>query len=351
MSRMDHYSGHSIWMTELVELPGSKLPLSTVPAALLTLGPIPLVLTVLFFRLADGGADPYIVFVQFLAAFIAVVGPVFIWHYDENVFPTFIEEVSDVVADHETLIRTVDRYESFFAERYWPLTVVWTALIVAALVANLGFFEGIGVTGPFDPAFLTYLAFAVWWSIITGIGLHGALTTILCVRSVGDLELTIDPLHHDGLGGLSTVGYFSIRATLMNSIGSFALPLAFAIAAAGSYQTVVYLAVGTYIGFILASFVYPTLYVNRRAQEVRDGVLKRKRRQIQELREGASVDSAGGELAELETQLKIRTLRDDFHEYRSVNLYPLSISILTRLASSILLPIGFTLLETYVISG
>jgi hypothetical protein len=84
---------------------------------------------------------------------------------------------------------------------------------------------------------------------------------------------------------------------------------------------------------------------------VRDSVLREKRRQIQALKDQSSVGSAGGELSELETQLKIRTLRDDFHEYQSVNLYPLSISILTRLASSILLPIGFTLLETYVFTG
>jgi len=219
------------------------------------------------------------------------------------------------------------------------------------MIANIDFFKSIGVTGLLDPAFLTYLLFAGWWSIITGIGLHGALTTILCVRAVGNLELTIDPLHYDGLGGLSTIGYFSIRATLMNSLGSFALPLAFAIAARGGYRSLVYAAVVVYIGFIILSFVYPTIYVNRRAQEVRDKVLQEKREKIQTLGNQSAVESAGGELSELETQLKIRTLREDFHEHQSVNLYPLSISILTRLASSILLPIAFTLLETYVFTG
>jgi uncharacterized membrane protein YciS (DUF1049 family) len=351
MSDSDEYSGHSIWMSELVQWPESILPLKTVSAALFTVGLIPLILTAIFFALLDGTQSTYFVFIQFLAASIAVFGPILIWHYDENVFPSFIDEVSDVVPNQENLIKVIDEYERFFSERYWIISAIWTILITSALVANIGFFERVGVTGVFDPAFFVYFLFAVWWSIITGIGLHGALTTILCIRAVGNLELEIDPLHHDGLGGLSTIGYFSIRATLMNSIGSFALPIGFAIASTGQYQTVVYVAVAAYIGFILISFIYPTLYVNRRAQEVRDDVLKRKRQQIQDLKEDASVGSAGGELSELETQLKIRTLRDDFHEYKSINLYPLSISILTRLASSILLPIGFTLLETYVISG
>lgn len=351
MSYADEYSGHSIWMSELVQWPGSILPLRTVSAALLTVGLIPLVLTGVFFGLLDGTQNTYFVVIQLLAASIAVMGPVLIWHYDANVFPNFIREVSSVVPNQKNLIEVVDRYERFFTERYWIITSAWTLVIISALVANIGFFEQAGVTGVFDPAFIVYILFAIWWSIITGIGLHGALTTILCIRAVGNLELDIDPLHHDGLGGLSTIGYFSIRATLMNSIGSFALPIGFAIASAGEYQTLVYVAVSAYIGFIIISFVYPTLYVNRRAQEARNNVLKRKRQQIQDLKRETAVGSAGGELSELETQLKIQTLRDDFHEHQSINLYPLSVSILTRLVSSILLPIGFTLIETYVISG
>lgn len=351
MTDHDGYVGYSIWTTELVEATGSKLPFGTAVSALLTIGVIPYALTGAFFLLADGPHTLNVVALQTLAATIAVIGPVLIWHYDEHVFPTFIEEVKDVVTDDDALIVTVNQYEQFFATRYWLLTVPWLLLIEAAMVANIEFFQSLGVTGLQDPAFLTYLLFAAWWSIVTGIGLHGALTTILCVRAVGDLDLTIDPLHHDGLGGLSTIGYFSIRATLMNSIGSFALPLAFAIAARGGYQSLVYVAVAAYIGFIILSFVYPTLYVNRRAQEVRDRVLREKREKIQSLKNQSAVDSAGGELSELETQLKIQTLRDDFHEYQSINLYPLSVSILTRLVSSILLPIGFTLLETYVFTG
>ena len=351
MTDHEEYTGHSIWVTTLVEYTGSKLPFSTPLSALLTIGLIPYLLTGIFFILADGSNSLYIITIQTLAATVAVIGPVLIWHYDEHVFPTFIEEVTQVVVDNDELITTVDKYERFFTTRYSYITLPWVLLIEVALIVNFDFFQSIGVTGLLDPAFFIYLIFAGWFSVLTGIGLHGALTTIFCVRAVGDLELTIDPLHHDGLGGLSSIGYFSIRATVMNSVGSFVLPLAFAIAVRGNYQSVVYVAVAVYIGFIFLSFVYPTLYVNRRAQEVRDGILQEKREKIQTLRNQSAVESAGGELSELETQLKIRTLRDDFHEYQSVNLYPLSISILARLVSSILLPIAFTLLETYVFTG
>ncbi|GGL36518.1 hypothetical protein GCM10009037_20070 [Halarchaeum grantii] len=350
MTDHEEYADHSIWMTTLVEATGSRLPFSTPLSALLTIGLIPYLLTALFFILADGSHSLQVLVMQTLVATIAAIGPVLIWHYDEHIFPTFITEVADVVVDDDALITTTNEYERFFATRYGYLIVPWLLLIESVVIANIDFFQSIGVSGLLDPALLVYLIFAAWWSIITGIGLHGALTTILCVRAVGTLELTIDPLHHDGLGGLSTIGYFSIRATLLVSIGSLALPFAFALAARGGYQSLVYVAVVAYIGVIVLSFVYPTLYVNRRAQEVRDRILQEKREKIQTLRNQSAVESAGGELSELETQLKIRTLRDDFHEYQSVSLYPLSVSILIRLASSVLLPIAFTLLDTYVLT-
>ncbi len=164
-----------------------------------------------------------------------------------------------MVVDEAALVSTVDTYEAFFSNRYWMVSAPWVVLITSTVIANIGFFETLGVAGVFDPAFVVCLVFATWWSVITGIGLHGPLTTILCVRAVSNLELSIDPLHHDGPAGLSTIGYFSIRATLMDSIGSFALPLAFAIAARGGYQSFVYAAVAGYIGAIRFSFLYPTL--------------------------------------------------------------------------------------------
>lgn len=351
MRRQEEYTGHSIWVSDLVDVLGQKLPLPTVPAALLTVGLIPYLLTAAFFIVANGPHDPAIIAAQSSAAFVAAIGPVLIWHYDERVFPRFITEVTEVVSDRTALIETIDRYERLFAEQYWIVTGVWTVFVVAVFLANLSFLESNGVTGLLDPALFIYMLFALWWGILTGIGFHGAVVTVLCVRAVGDLDLTIDPLHPDGLGGLSTIGYFSIRATVMISVGSFAFPLGFAVASAGNFQFLVYVGVVCYIGVILASFAYPTLYVNRRAQAIRTEILEQKRSQIKELKQQMSVSSTEGEISELETQLKIQTIREDFRQYEAVKLYPLSISILTRLASSVLLPIVFTVLETYVFTG
>jgi hypothetical protein len=350
MILMDEYTGSTIWVTDLVEYIGRKLPMSVPQSALLTLGVLPYIPTVVFILLIDGAPSSFILN-QVLVAFIPTAGVVFIWYYDEKVFPAFILEVSGIVSDEQRLLATIERYERFFCERYWMITLPWIALIVSALITNISYFQMLGVAGYLDPAFIVYLTFAVWWSMLTGIGLHGALTTVLCVHAVGDLGLQIDPLHHDGLGGLSTVGFFSIRATLMNSIGSFAFPIVFSIASEGGSETIVYFAAACYIAFLLASFFYPTFYINRRAQEAREDILKEKRTQIRALQSSISDNTENSELGDLETQLRIQTLREDFNDYKKVNLYPLSISVLTRLATSVLLPFVFLWLETNVFTS
>lgn len=353
MTAGDHETDGGIWVTRIINSLDDVLPTGPILSGLLTVGLVPLAITAVFFSLIGPAATADILLEQLLAAAVTVVGPVFVWHYDERIFPTFAEQATSVVADDAPLRTIIEKYERFFAGRAWLTTLPWVVVVLAVVVANLGFFRSLGVTGYGDPAFLTYAVFSVWWAVVTGIGLHGAITTILCIREVGRLELDIDPLHPDELGGLSNIGYFAIRTTMMNSIGSLTLPLAFTIATEGGFEQVVYLAVVIYVGFILLSFVYPTLYVNRRAQAVREGVLEERRQQIRELQAEMSSnrDRSTTDIEDVELQLQIQTLRDDFNDYNNVNLYPLSVSILSRLASSLLLPIGFMLLETYVLAG
>lgn len=353
MTSGDQETGGGIWVTRFINSLDEMLPTGPVLSGLLTVGLVPLFITAVFFGLIGAEATADVLLEQLLAATVTVIGPVFVWHYDERIFPTFAEQTTSVVADDAQLYAIVEKYERFFSQRSWLTTLPWAVVVLAVLVANLGFFRSLGVAGYGDPAFLTYVLFGVWWAVVTGIGLHGAITTILCIREVGQLELDIDPLHPDELGGLSNIGYFAIRTTMMNSIGSLTLPLAFTIAAEGGFEQVVYLAVFIYIGFILLSFVYPTFYVNRRAQEVREGVLEAKRQEIRELQRQmtSNGERSSTGLGDVELQLQIQTLRDDFDDYSSVNLYPLSVSILSRLASSLLFPIGFMLLEAYVFNA
>jgi hypothetical protein len=109
---------------------------------------------------------------------------------------------------------------------------------------------------------------------------------------------------------------------------------------------VVYGLVGIYVALIVGSFVFPTVYINRRANELKQGLLDEKRERIHELRTRLL---EGEDPEELETlQMKLEELRRQYDRYDSVSLYPLSLSIASRLVSSLFLPLFFLLVETYV---
>ena len=340
-----------IWVTRFIDRVRDRTVDRPLVVGCLTLGLVPVVLTGIFVALTRADLTPRFATAHVLAATVPFVGPAAIWYWDARVFPRFVDQTTDIAADPDALITVAERYKRVFVGTYPWFAVPWTALVVGIIGLNVGFFESLGVSGMDDPAFWVYLAFAVWWGLLTGIGFHGAITAIRAIRAVARLDLEIDPLQPDGLGGLSSVGYLAIWTTMLISLGSLTLPLAFILGAEGGYTSLVYLAVGLYVVVIAVSFVYPTVSVNRRAQEIRERELERRRSKIRRLQAQAEDLDAGeprGEAATMSavaTRLEIQRLRDEYAEYADVNLYPLSIGIVTRLISSILLPIGFILFE------
>lgn len=341
-----------MWVVRVVNRAREHLPGGPILVATYTLGALPVALTALYLALTLPETTARFATSQVLAALVAVIAPGGIWYWDRRVFPRFVEETTDIVDDPAALRAVARRYYRSFSDRYWTFTLPWTGLVLAVVALNVGYFRTVGVAGYGDPAFWVYLTFAAWWGLLTGIGFHGAITAVRCIHAVGRLDFEIEPLHPDGLGGLSAVGYFAIWTTMLISVGSLTLPLAFLLGAEGGYRSLVFLAVGIYVGTIALSFVYPTAYMNRKAQRIREEELEEKRRRIRSLqREARTLDAASGEDASLEevaTRLEIQRLREEFNEYDTVNLYPLSVGILSRLVSSILLPLFFIVFETYV---
>jgi len=340
----------NIWLTQVSRRIINRSPLGSASSVLLILGLIPAGLFLSFYLLIAETASIQFFYLMGLGTLVVVIGPYLLFRYDTIIFPTFIERAKDVTpSDDDAEIKEIgQKYKSFFAEKYLYVAVPWTALIVGTVFLNFGYFEQLGVNGYTDPVFIPFVLLCIITGVVTGMGLHMALTTVLCIREVGDLNFTIDPLHPDGLGGLSAIGYFAISSTTLFSIGSLGLPIAFDIAGSGGTAGAVYFIVIVYIGTIVLSFVYPTLYIHRRAKEIRRETLESKREQIHSYHN--EIMNAGKEtdLDLLET--KLNTLRDEYEEYDSVNLYPLSPSILSKLLSSIMLPLVFLVLETYVIT-
>lgn len=339
----------NIWLTRLAISLIKRSPIPSAPTILLTIGLIPAILFLFFCFLIINTITVQFFYLMGLATVIGVVGPYFLYRYDTVVFPKFINRAKKVTPnDNNKEIRRIEeKYSLFFAEKHYYIVVPWTLLGLATMYININYFKKLGVEGYTDPNFLPYLLLVVFGGVITGIGLHMALTTVLCIREVGDLDFTIDPLHPDGLGGLSAVGYFAISSTTLFSIGSLGLPFAFDLASSTGMTLIIYFLVIVYIGTVVLSFVYPTLYINRRAKEIRRRMLEDKREQIRLLHEKIMNAEEGTDVGLLET--KLGTLREEYSEYENVNLYPMSPSILSKLISSIMLPLFFLLIETYIV--
>lgn len=339
----------NIWLTELSKIIIKRSPFGSAPTVLLVIGLIPAGLFLSFYTLIAETATTQFFYLMGLGTLVVVIGPYLLFRYDTVVFPTFIDRAKTVTpSDDNTEIKRIERkYRSFFANKYQYVSVPWTIIILAAIFINFEYFEALGVDGYTDPVFIPYILLCIIGGMVTGMGLHMALTTVLCIREVGDLNFTIDPLHPDGLGGLSAIGYFAISSTTLFSIGSLGLPVAFDIASVGGSTGLVYFIVVVYIGTVVLSFVYPTLYINRRAREIRRDMLETKREQIHSYHNEIMDAQDETDIGLLKT--KLNTLRDEYDEYDRVNLYPMSPSILSKLLSSIMLPLVFLVLETYVI--
>ncbi len=337
-----------VWVTRLAQVFVERSPLSALPTILLTVGLIPFLLTGVFLALVGPTVRPIFLGSQLLAATLVAVGSVLIWRYDTVVFPTFIERATEVTPydDNRAIQRIAAHYSEFFADMR-ATTAIWTGLVLVAVIVNDGYFRSLGVTGYTDPAYLVYGLFAAWAAAITAVGIRMALTTTLCIREIGELDFSIDPLHPDGLGGLSNIGYFAIRTTSILSIGALGLPLAFDVVRVSGGSGVIYALVGIYMLLLVGSFGFPTVYINRRANEIKQESLNSTREQIHELRTRLLASDDPEEIEPL--QMKLDELRTQYETYEAVSLYPMSLSIASRLVSSVFLPLFFLVIETYAL--
>jgi len=350
------YNATSLWVSRIVEWGRRYVDRPSV-AAFVTMGWIPVVTTAVAVDVS--AASTAFLVGQALACLMVVPAPYDVWYYDERLLPQFFDDTERITAesDHDTLQRLASRYDTYYSRYWWASTLIWVVLVLFVFAVGQSYFRAQGIDTLVERG--AYLGFFCYWLLFAGLRSHGGLITVLVIRAFAErVELDLDPLHPDGLGGLSTVGTFAIRMTLIISVGSLALPLSFQIASRTQYESIVYVGVALFILLVALNFVYPTYKVNRRAQELREEMLDTHRERIRKLEDRLALLSENGEddlpdddLAETNDELlelEIRRARREFEDYQSVQLYPLSIGIITRLASSILLPVFFILFELFI---
>ena len=337
-----------LWVSAVVER-GRQRVANPVLAAVLVIGWMPVAFSVL--AIDATAATPLFVVSHSLAALMVVFGPFDVWYYDQRLLPGFFDRAAEVAAPgQEKRLKALElKYQRIFANYWWVTVGPWIALVLSVFFISDDYLARQGITTPVQ--YWSYFGFFAYWGLFSGLGFHGGTTTVLAIREFAEnVDLSIDPLHSDGLGGLSQIGHFAIRTTVILSTGALALPLSFQLATEIGVAEPVYVGVGLYILLIAGIFLYPTFKVNRRAQALRESVLDQYRAKIRELESRLNdqieqVDSEA-ELRENQSlQMEIQRVRREFGDYRNVQLYPLSVGILIQLLSSLLLPVLFIVLE------
>jgi hypothetical protein len=274
------------------------------------------------------------------------IAPYLIWYYDKSVLPRFFAIADELVVDTNKLEQIADKYNRRFASFRPLFALFWGLGFLVAGIFAIPLFESHGMVGDGRVFLWTTLAFGAYVGAVLGeAGFSAVVTTVLCIREISTLEIDIKPMHPDGLGGLSAIGYFAIRTTVLWSSASLLSPLAFQMASASLFDEAILLVTATYIATILFSFIYPTIKINRQAQQAQERILSELQREYVELEH--QLDSVDEE-AQLATRLDLQRLRNRYDDYANVQLYPMQMAILTRLIGSVLLPLFFLVLELYL---
>ncbi len=339
------YSPH--WVSRAIR----RIPIANpLLASIIGFGTIPNLVFVLYVLSNGHQVTTWFLIAQAFTVIALNVGPAVIWYYDAVVLPTFVEKLTELLADADRAYVLGGTYDELFSTKWVLGSIPITGLFVAAFLNTQGELAAAGVFDVGGPFYWALFGFVTWAGILGGIGFSGVAVTLLFIHRVADEELTIDPLHPDGLGGLGQVGYYAIRTTMAFSVASLFLPLAIQIAVIADYAVVVYTIVGLYTLFIALSFVYPTYRVHLRARELRERILDDLRHEYAAAKARLPPhDEVDGETTEDELllELEVSRIRQEYEDYATVRLYPLQIDILLQLLGSVLLPIVFLVLEIY----
>lgn len=348
-NRSVEYESSAIWVSRVVDATARRLPGGPILAGFLALGWPALLLAGSGILAAGESMSTTFVFAYATAAVLLAALPSMIWYYDVCVLTRFAGRMTARVGDEDVLVECAETFDRRFANWYPAVALPWIGLLFVVLLGSIPTLEAQGIGGPSEPLFWTVAVFFLWGGLLTGIGFHGALVTVSYIATLVDrTRLRIDPYHPDKLGGLSAVGYFAIRTTLLLSSGALLLPLAFELATGTPFQEPIYAAVVVYVLVIVCSFLYPTWLVNRGAHRVRVERLDELGDEITAIQTDLSSATDHG-VDDVVTQLELQRLQQLYDDYRDIRLYPLSPSIFTQLVGSVLLPLVILFVETMAV--
>jgi hypothetical protein len=364
---------------------------------------IPNILMVIFFITRYGSIEP-----TFCLAWISAlvgwsnIGACLIWYYDERILPHFFDNMVEIVGPKSKVLtsqfrfdmevfagrkedlseeqikqeisrqknedykmrrafaeKIMVKYDTMFKNRWWVMAVPFCTLMVYIFLSSTDALELGGLHGYADYWFWIIFGIYVFDILMTSTGLWGVVVTLRAIHEISGCSIKIDPLHTDGVGGLSCFGDYAIATTLIFSSGALWLPLAFEMMAGiPALTNFIYMAVLTWMGFTLLSFVYPTVIINLRAKKIRSAEIDIRRREYEESREIIRIMNdlriktnymkadATNPIMAMVYYFNTELMREEFEHFKAVKLYPFEILIFSKLISSVVFPLLVWLVQS-----
>ena len=227
------------------------------------------------------------------------------------------------------------------------VTAAWTVTVMISYWIVRPFMEAVfGFRGPTDPLYLLSVLGILYASLLSATGFAGALDAYGLVREACRRErLIVNPYDPDKLGGMSVFGNLTIRTTALLSTGALFVPALLMVtrqvapsASLGVYVTIVFYSLA-----ILLSFLAPNYLVARKArQEIAEDLWTVRDQLFQLSRKVLAGSDDPVVLAQYEG------MRNYYLDLKGTDLFPFNARIMVSLASSVLLPLFFLLLEALV---
>ncbi|MBN2150157.1 MAG: hypothetical protein JW839_01800 [Candidatus Lokiarchaeota archaeon] len=354
------------------------------------------ILMVIFFIIRGGSIVPTF-WLSYVSVFVIWVNisPVLIWYYDERILPSFFERMVEIVGpksrvltsmfkfdmevfagrnedlSEEQIKREISRqknedytmrrdfaeriktkYDTLFKTRWWVMAIPWCGLMYYIFLSSTASLEHGGLYGYNDYWFWIVFAIYAFANLMASTGVWGIIITLTAIHEISGCSIKIDPLHTDGVGGLSCFGNYAIATTLIFSSGALWLPLAFDLMLGSPLMThYIYLIVFVWMIFTLLSFVYPTVLINVRAKKIRNAEIDIRRREYEESREVIRIMNdlriktnymkadATNPITAMVYYFNTELMREEFEHFKSVKLYPFEIYIFSKLISSVVFPL------------
>ena len=342
----ERYNFSKIWVSKIIEsnFPNFLRTDNPLLSSALKLGVIPTIIIALHIFMRKNLISPGFLLAYIFINIWLILAPYFIWYYDEVLFPKFFANLIDLLPNEKKL-KIARTYDTLFSKMFWVTSIPWISLLAFIYLNSSAFFLKGGFINYNDPMYWLGFIIVIWIGILAGIGSWGALVTIFMLEKLAKEKISIDPLHPDRRGGLSCIGQFIIKVSLLLSSGALVIPMAFEIVEE-KLEIYVYIAIAMFIASITLPFIYPTFKIGKTVRKIRDDILEEIRREYYDIE--SLVRDTKEDFKKLVLLLSLSEIREKYRMYENLKLYPFEIEIFIKLLSSLILPVLFVLLEVYL---